>query len=96
MPAILLQHVLPHARTPVLALIALEFGAAILSIAALSFLGFGVALPAPEWGNLVAEGRNYLRAAWWLTVLPGAVIVVTVVATNRVSRGLSRRGALHR
>ncbi|MFT4306330.1 MAG: ABC transporter permease [Microbacterium sp.] len=95
-PAILIQHVLPHARTPVLSLIALEFGAAILSIAALSFLGFGVALPAPEWGNLVAEGRNYLRAAWWLTLLPGAVIVATVVSANRVSRGISRRGAVHR
>lgn len=95
-PAILFQHVLPHARTPVLSLVALEFGAAILSIAALSFLGFGVALPAPEWGNLVAEGRNYLGTAWWLTIFPGAVIVTVVVSANRVSRGISRRGAVHR
>ncbi|MGW9114692.1 ABC transporter permease [Microbacterium sp. NPDC055683] len=88
-PAILVQHVLPHARGPVLSLVALEFGSAILSIAALSFLGFGVALPAPEWGNLVAEGRNYLGTAWWLTILPGAVIVAVVVAANRISQGLA-------
>lgn len=89
--AILTQHVLPHARGPVLALVALEFGGAILSIAALSFLGFGVALPEPEWGSLVAEGRNYLGTAWWLTVLPGVVIVAAVVAANRISRGIGVR-----
>lgn len=95
-PAILIEHVLPHARTPVLALIAIEFGGAILAIASLSFLGFGVALPEPEWGNLVAEGRNYLGTAWWLTILPGAVIVAVVVSANRISRGISKRGVVRR
>lgn len=91
-PSILVAHVLPHARGPVLSLIALEFGAAILSIASLSFLGFGVALPEPEWGSLVAEGRSYLGTAWWLTLLPGAVVVVVVVAANRISRGVGQGG----
>ena len=85
--AILVQHVMPHASGPVLALIALEFGNAILAIASLSFLGFGAELPAPEWGNLVAEGRNYLVTAWWMTTLPALVVVATVVSANRISRG---------
>lgn len=91
-PSILVAHVLPHARGPVLSLIALEFGAAILSIASLSFLGFGVALPEPEWGSLVAEGRSYLGTAWWMTLLPGAVVVIVVIAANRLSRGLRPAG----
>jgi peptide/nickel transport system permease protein len=84
---ILWRHVLPHAKGPVLALTALEFGTAVLAIAGLSFLGFGAELPTPEWGNLVAEGRNYMGRAWWMTVLPGLVIVVTVVCGNRLARG---------
>lgn len=83
---VLRKHVFPHAVAPVTSLVALEFGAAILSISALSFLGFGAAPPEPEWGALVAGGRDYLSFAWWLTLLPGAAIVVTVLAANRVSR----------
>ncbi|WP_394144468.1 ABC transporter permease [Burkholderia multivorans] len=80
------RHVFPHARGPVLALLSVEFGAAILSISALSFLGYGAVPPTPEWGNLVADGRSYLATAWWLTTLPGLVIVATVLAVNGVGR----------
>ncbi|MDM8084935.1 ABC transporter permease [Cellulomonas cellasea] len=89
--AVLGQHVLPNASGPVLALVALEFGAAILAISALSFLGYGAAPPAPEWGSLVSEGRNYLAAAWWLATFPGLVIVAVVLSANRVARALERR-----
>jgi len=83
---VLFRHVLPNAVSPVLTLAALEFGEAILAVAALSFLGFGVQQPAPEWGALVADGRDYLNSAWWLTTLPGLTIVATVLAANRISR----------
>lgn len=87
---ICLRHVFPHARGPVSALVAIEFGSAILSISALSFLGYGAVPPTPEWGNLVAEGRNYLATAWWLTTIPGLVIIVTVLAVNAIGRQLNR------
>lgn len=87
---ICLRHVFPHARGPVSALVAIEFGSAILSISALSFLGYGAVPPTPEWGNLVAEGRNYLATAWWLTTIPGLVIIVTVLAVNAIGRHLNR------
>lgn len=62
---------LPNAKGPVLALTALEFGTAILSVSALSFLGFGAQPPTPpEWGALVSDGRDYLASAWWMTTFP--------------------------
>lgn len=84
-------HVLPNAIGPVIALSALEFGSAILSISALSFLGFGAEPPTPEWGALVSEGRDYLGSAWWMTTFPGLVIVAVVLAANRISRYLEGR-----
>jgi peptide/nickel transport system permease protein len=90
---VIFRHVLPNSSGPVLVLAALEFGAVILSVSALSFLGFGAARPAPEWGALVAEGRNYLATSWWLTTLPGLVVVAVVLAANRVSRAIDERRA---
>ena len=83
---ILLRHVLPNSVGTVLTLSALEFGAAILAFSALSFLGYGAQPPQPEWGSLVDAGRNYIATAWWLVTLPGVVIVLTVLAANRISR----------
>ncbi|WP_426007412.1 ABC transporter permease [Paenarthrobacter sp. NyZ202] len=83
--SILIRHILPNAAGPVLALSALEFGMAVLSISSLSFLGFGAPPPAAEWGSLVAGGRDYLVAAWWLVTLPGVVIAAVVLSTNRIS-----------
>jgi peptide/nickel transport system permease protein len=87
---VLFRHVLPNSVAPVLTLAALEFGEAILAVAALSFLGFGVQPPAPEWGALVSDGRDYLNSAWWLTTLPGLTIVATVLAANRISRAFGQ------
>ncbi|MCB4770442.1 ABC transporter permease [Ancylobacter sp. Lp-2] len=89
----LIRHVLPNAAGPVLVLATLELGMAILSVSALSFLGFGAPPPAPEWGLLVAGGRDYMATAWWLTTLPGLVIAITVLSANRVARALDRRHA---
>lgn len=93
---VLLRHVLPNASGPVAALAALELGGAVLAISALSFLGFGEPPPAPEWGALVAGGRDYLRTAWWLTTLPGLTIAFTVLSANTLSRALDARFGAHR
>jgi peptide/nickel transport system permease protein len=84
----LVRHVLPNAAGPVLVLAVLEFGLAILAISSLSFLGYGAPPPAPEWGSLIAEGRNYLATSWWLCALPGLTIAATVLSVNRISRAL--------
>lgn len=89
---VLVRHVLPNSVPPVLALAALELGQAILAVSSLSFLGFGPQPPTPEWGALVAGGRDFLATSWWLTTLPGLTIVATVLATNYVSRTLERDG----
>ncbi|MBD7958776.1 ABC transporter permease [Microbacterium sp. Sa4CUA7] len=89
---VLLRHVLPNSLTPVLALAALNFGGAILAISALGFLGFGAPPPTPEWGLMIAEGRNYIATAWWLTTLPGLVVIVVVLSANRLSAVAAERG----
>lgn len=87
---VLLRHVLPNSYQPVLALAAVEFGMAVLAVSALSFLGYGAKPPTPEWGSLIAEGRNYLATAWWMTTLPGLVIVAVVLAAQRLGRAAGR------
>jgi len=83
--AVLRRHILPNALTPVIAFAALQFGQAILALSTLSFLGYGTPPPAPEWGLLIAEGRNYLSTAWWLTTFPGMLVIAVVLAANRIS-----------
>ncbi|WP_330253771.1 ABC transporter permease [Nocardia sp. NBC_00565] len=84
------RHVLPNSYQPVLALAAVEFGMAVLAVSALSFLGYGAKPPTPEWGALISEGRNYLATAWWMTTLPGLVIVAVVVSAQRLGRAIGR------
>jgi peptide/nickel transport system permease protein len=90
--SVLGRHVLPNSSGPVLALVALEFGGAVLAVSALSFLGYGTPPPTPEWGSLISGGRDYLATAWWLTTLPGLVIVAVVLAANRIARALETTG----
>lgn len=88
---VLARHVLPNSYRPVLALAAVEFGMAVLAVSALSFLGYGAKPPTPEWGSLISEGRNYLASAWWMTTLPGLVIVTVVLAAQHLGRAADRR-----
>ena len=88
--SVLLRHVLPNSLTPVIALAALQFGTAILAISTLGFLGYGAPPPTPEWGLLIAEGRTYVGTAWWLTTLPGLVVLAVVLAANRLSHALAK------
>lgn len=88
--SIIRRHVLPNAISPVLAMAALEFGAALLAISALSYLGFGAPPEVPEWGAQVAAGRDYIATAWWLTLFPGLVIAAVVLSTSIISNRLNR------
>lgn len=90
--AVFFRHVIPNALPTLLAFSALQFGQAILALSTLSFLGFGSPPPIPEWGLLIAEGRNYLATAWWLTVFPGLLVISVVLATHRISRAFSGEG----
>ncbi|MGE8044308.1 ABC transporter permease [Pseudomonas monteilii] len=82
----LLRHVLPNAWGPVAVLATLDFGAAILATAGLSFLGFGAAPPAAEWGTLIANGRHFLITAPWVSLLPGLFVVAVVFSLNHIAR----------
>ncbi|RDI43875.1 ABC transporter permease [Nocardia mexicana] len=92
-PVVLVRHVLRNAYAPVAALAAVEFGVAVLAVSSLSFLGYGAAPPTPEWGSLISEGRNYLATSWWMTTLPGLVIVAVVLAAQHLGRTIAQDGA---
>lgn len=85
---ILLRHLLPNALTPVLVQASYEVGAAILTAAGLSFIGFGAQPPTPEWGAMVAETRNYMAEALWAATAPAVGILFTVLAFNLLGDGL--------
>jgi peptide/nickel transport system permease protein len=86
-----LRHLLPSAAAPLLVEGTLRVGETILLEAALSFLGLGVPPPSPSWGNLIADGRDTLLDAWWVSTLPGLAIAATVIALNLVGDAARER-----
>jgi len=82
------RHVLPNCMAPIIIEATLGVGGAILSAAGLSFLGLGAQPPNPEWGAMLNEGREFLRQAPYLTIVPGSAIAVTVLALNLLGDGL--------
>ncbi|MCL2391187.1 MAG: ABC transporter permease subunit [Oscillospiraceae bacterium] len=85
---ILYTQVLPNGLAPIMITFTASLGMAILISAGLSFLGFGIPVPNPEWGALVSTGREWLRTAPWLTIFPGLFIMLTVMAFNLLGDGL--------
>lgn len=81
---ILLRHILPNAMSPIIVQATLDLGYIILTAASLSFLGFGAQPGEPDWGRMVADGREHLRDAWWVVTFPGLAILFTVMAFNLV------------
>ncbi|MEA2526259.1 MAG: peptide/nickel transport system permease protein [Thermomicrobiales bacterium] len=82
---IFLRHILPNTWGPILVLIGLQIGSAIVTFAGLSFVGLGGQPPTPEWGLMVTEGRQYtISGEWWISTLPGLAIVFTVIAFNMI------------
>ena len=76
---IMLKHVLPNVMASVIVLAALQVGTTILAESSLSFLGLGVQPPAITWGLMLADGRQYLGSAWWMSTFPGVAITLTVL-----------------
>jgi len=85
---ILRTHVLPNAVGPLLVQLSFLFAYAVLAEATLSFLGLGAVPPTPTWGNIMAEGRQYMREAPWIITLPGVLLMVTVMGLNLLGDGL--------
>jgi peptide/nickel transport system permease protein len=85
---IALRHILPNVYGPALILGTLNVGVSILTASTLSFLGMGAQPPTPEWGLILAQGREYLQNAWWISTFPGVAIAATVLAVNLFGDGL--------
>jgi len=88
---IMLRHILPNVIAPALIYVFTGMVLAILTGATLSFLGLGPQPPTPEWGAMIAEGRQYLLLAWWMTTLPGLALLVVGVALSLIGDGLAER-----
>lgn len=85
---IIFYHILPNSMAPVLVSATFGIAGAILTESSLAYLGFGVPPPAPSWGEILSQSKQYIDFAWWLTLFPGAAIFLTVTAYNLVGEGL--------
>jgi peptide/nickel transport system permease protein len=90
-PRIMLRHVLPNVIAPGLVYVFTGMVLAILTGATLSYLGLGPQPPTPEWGAMIASGRQFLLTAWWMTALPGFALLVVGVALSLIGDGLADR-----
>ena len=84
-------HILPNIAPALIVIATLQVGIVIVLEASLSFLGVGVPPPAPSWGSMVADGRSYIASAWWLCMVPGSAILLTVMAVNLLGDALADR-----
>jgi dipeptide transport system permease protein len=85
---LMFKTVLPNCMAPLIVQASLGISTAILDAAALGFLGLGAQPPAPEWGTMLADAREFVLRAWWVVTLPGLMILVTVLAFNLLGDGL--------
>ncbi len=80
---VLLRHILPNVGSTLMVIATLELARAIVLEATLSFLGLGIQPPTPSWGGMIHEGREYLDTAWWISLFPGAVLMLTSLVVSR-------------
>ena len=85
---IIFSQMLPNITAPLIVEVTMAIAGAILSIAGLSFLGLGIQPPLPEWGAMLTNARGYIRDAWHITVFPGLIILITILALNIIGDGL--------
>lgn len=85
---IIFRHMLPNALAPVLVSATFGVAAAILIESGLSFLGFGVPPQVPSWGSILSQSQEFMDIAWWLTLVPGTAIFITITVYNIVGEGL--------
>tara|TARA_B100000470_G_scaffold219167_1_gene205588 strand:- start:11 stop:871 length:861 start_codon:yes stop_codon:yes gene_type:complete len=88
---IIFKHAMPNIITSCIIFSMFDFVLNILLVSGLSFLGLGVQPPIPEWGAMVAEGRDFILNAWWISTLPGFFILLTGFALCLIGDGLSER-----
>jgi len=81
-------HILPNVISPIIVYCALGIGGAILTESGLSFLGLGVQPPMSSWGQILMQGKDYIYTAWWLSLFPGAAILITVLSFNLIGEAL--------
>ena len=85
---IILTHILPNSLSPLIVLASLGIASAILTGAALSFIGMGAQPPSPEWGAMLSSGRSYIRHEWWIATFPGLALAITAFGFNLLGDGL--------
>ncbi len=85
---ILFRHILANSMAPLIVQLTFIFAISVLAEAVLSFIGVGPPPPTPTWGNIISEGRNYIREAPWISLFPGVAIAVTVLGLNLLGDGL--------
>lgn len=85
---VIVRHILPNCWTPIIVQVTLDVGYAIVTTASLSFIGLGAQPPTPEWGAMVATGKDYILDQWWMATFPGLAIFLTVMAFNLLGDGL--------
>jgi peptide/nickel transport system permease protein len=88
---VMLRHLLPSIRNPMLAVATLEIPMMLLSESALSFLGLGIQPPGISWGLMLGQGRAYLTSAWWVVTFPGLALLATAVAFNLLGTAAAQR-----
>jgi peptide/nickel transport system permease protein len=83
-PRVIYRHLLPNVASSIIVISGLQIARMILFESSLSFLGLGVPAQIPTWGSMIADGRNYIGNAWWVSAVPGVAIFVTVISINLV------------
>lgn len=88
---IMWHHIVPNSLSPVVVMATLEVGTMIMYEAALSFLGLGIQLPTPSWGNMLSDAQVYITQAWWMMLFPGIAVFLVVLSFNRVGDYVQER-----
>ena len=84
----MLRHIAPNILSPVIVQVSFVFASSIITEAALSFLGVGVPVPDPSWGNILNEGKDVIYSAWWMILFPGLFTALAVLGLNIFGDGL--------
>jgi peptide/nickel transport system permease protein len=83
LPRIVARHILPNVLSTLVVIATLQLARAIVLEATLSFLGLGIQPPTPSWGGMIQEGREYLDSAWWISIFPGCLLLLTSLVVSR-------------
>ena len=86
---ILLTQVLPNVLPQAIVVLMTDMTGLLVTIVTLGYLGIGITPPTPDWGAMISEGQNFVTTAWWLSVLPGLMVVYTGISLSLVGDGLA-------